>query len=738
MLPAGDGWSSERPPDELEAAQPPPEPVVDAELPAPGLVRGGPYHYARWDGRQRLPQVHADELLEALADDVLADGDIATALARLFRRGFPGAAGSSEPGIGGLSELRARLARARQEVLSRYALNDVLADVRQELDEIIATEQRGIDRRLAGTGRAAGPGARAQPAAQAGPGAGAQAAAGGDGLEELAAGVAARRQHELAQLPADTGGRIRGLQRYDFLEPEARQRFDDLVARLGGQLLDSYFEGLSDAIRGMTPEALASNREMVRDLNGLLQERLAGREPDVSQFLARHGAFFPGARTLDDIIDQLADRMAQMQSLMASLSPAQREELQDMLDALLRDDRLRWDLAQLAATLDQLLPDGLGQRVEFSGTQDLGLEGALEQLARVARMDHLAERMADLRSASELESIDAAELEALLDPAAAHDLRALQQMARQLEDAGYGERQGNRLQLTARGSRRLGQKVLDELFGRLQRDVFGAHPRAGSGPAGERTESSRPYEFGRPFDLDLQRTLANALARQENASRLRRASGVRSGRALSLAPSDFEVRETEDVARAATVLLVDMSRSMLLRGCFLAAKKVALALDMLIRTRYPHDDLHVVGFAYYAREIRAASLASLSWQGYEYGTNLQHGLLLARQLLARSHAANREIVVITDGEPTAHFERGQVEFSYPPTRRTIAETLKEVGRCTREGITINTFMLERSRALTEFVDRMTRLNKGRAFYASPEHLGEYVLVDYVGRKTARI
>ncbi|HET7677729.1 MAG TPA: VWA domain-containing protein, partial [Candidatus Limnocylindrales bacterium] len=221
-------------------------------------------------------------------------------------------------------------------------------------------------------------------------------------------------------------------------------------------------------------------------------------------------------------------------------------------------------------------------------------------------------------------------------------------------------------------------------------------------------------------------------ARAENAP------GRRAGRGLSLEPGDFAVQETEELTRASTVLLVDMSRSMLLRGCFLAAKKVAVALDTLIRTQFPRDELHVIGFAYYAREIRPGALATLSWHGYEYGTNLQHGLMQARRILARSHGGNREIIVITDGEPTAHFEDGQVEFSYPPTRRTIQETLREVGRCTREGITINTFMLERSRALAEFVGRMTQLNRGRAFYATPERLGEYVLVDYVGRKTRRV
>ena len=177
---------------------------------------------------------------------------------------------------------------------------------------------------------------------------------------------------------------------------------------------------------------------------------------------------------------------------------------------------------------------------------------------------------------------------------------------------------------------------------------------------------------------------------------------------------------------------------MLLRGCFVAAKKVAVALNTLIRTQFPRDHLSVIGFAYYAREIRPEALAELSWHGYEYGTNLQHGLMLARRILARHRAGNREIVVITDGEPTAHFEQGQVEFNYPPTRRTIQETLREVQRCTREGITINTFMLERSRSLAEFVALITRLNRGRAFYASPEHLGEYVLVDFVSRRTRKV
>jgi uncharacterized protein with von Willebrand factor type A (vWA) domain len=689
-----------------DRSAPPPEPA-----PAAGLAGGGPYRYTRWDGRQRLPELAADDVLDAVADDLLSEGELSDALARLFERGMRPPAGVPGERLAGLGELRRRLARARQELLARHGLGDVLAEVRRELEELLAIERRGIERRLGGANMAP-----AEPDTR---------------LRDLASDLASRRQAELDRLPAETGGRIRGLEDYDFLEPDARQRFDALLERLQRQMLGAYFEGLSDAIRGVTPDQLSQNREMVRDLNRLLQQRLSGNEPDVADFLARHGAFFPGARTLDDIIDQLAQRMSAMQSLMASLGADQRQQVQELLDSLLRDDRLRWDLAQLAGTLDQLLPNGLGERFDFHGPQELSLEEALQQLARLSEMDRLADRLEGAQSPAALQAIDPEELGRLLEPDAAGDLRALQQLSRRLEEAGYAERRGDRLQLTPRGSRRLGQRVLDQLFSRLQRDVFGGHERRSPGAAAERTESSRPYEFGRPFEIDLRRTLANAMARPGNV--VGRRAGT-SGRRLSIEPSDFEVHDLADVSRAATVLLVDMSRSMLLRGCFLAAKKVAMALDMLIRTQYPRDELRIVGFAYYAREIRPAGLASLSWQGYEYGTNLQHGLMVARQLLARSHAANREIVVITDGEPTAHFEHGQVEFSYPPTRRTIQETLREVGRCTREGITINTFMLERSRALTEFVERMTRQNRGRAFYATPEHLGEYVLVDYVDRR----
>ena len=551
-------------------------------------------------------------------------------------------------------------------------------------------------------------------------------------LQKLLRDVAAKRLDQLDALPRDVGARIRDLREYDFLEPDARARFDELVERLGKQVLDQFVGGMSDAIRSMTPEDLAANREMVRDLNELIRERIGGGDPDVRDFLAKHGRFFPGAQSFDDIIDQLAQRMAAMQSLMRSMSPEQRAELESMMEALLRDDRLLLDLAELASNLDMLMPGGLGDRVRFDGDESLTLDGALAQIARLQAMERLEDALTDVDAPGDLADIDRDQVRELLGDDAVRDLEVLDDLARRLEEAGYLTRDGEHLELTPRGSRKIGQKVLDDLFARLERDAFGGHRLDRGGRGGEREETTKPFEFGDPFHLDLRGTLGNALAREENAPVRRGARGVR------LTAADFEVYRTEQLTRTATVLLVDMSRSMLLRGCFLAAKKVAVALDTLIRTQYPRDHLTVIGFAYYAREIRPGALAELSWHGYEYGTNLQHGLLLARRILAREASANKEIVVITDGEPTAHFEDGQVEFSYPPTRRTISETLREVQRCTKEGITINTFMLERSRALAEFVAHMTKLNRGRAFYATPERLGEYVLVDFVGRRSKRV
>jgi uncharacterized protein with von Willebrand factor type A (vWA) domain len=356
----------------------------------------------------------------------------------------------------------------------------------------------------------------------------------------------------------------------------------------------------------------------------------------------------------------------------------------------------------------------------------MGLAEALAAIDRQQQYDAMEEALGAARDPDALAKVDADALRDLAGDDAIDDLDQLRELTRTLEEAGYLDRDGGRLELTPRAARKLGMRALTDIFGRLRREGFGGHviPQAGRG--GEPTDETKRYEFGDPFAVDINRTLFNAMAR----------SGP--GTPVRIGADDFEVSRTEETTTSSTVLLLDMSRSMLLRGCSSAAKKVAMALHTLIHTKYPRDRLYVVGFAYYARQLKPESIPTLSPYEFEYGTNLQHALIIARQLLGRSTGGNKEIVVITDGEPTAHIEHGQVEFAYPPTLRTVQSTLREVGRCTREGIVINTFMLERSRYLSEFVDLMSRINRGRAFYVEPEHLGEYVLVDYVNKKTKRV
>jgi uncharacterized protein with von Willebrand factor type A (vWA) domain len=680
------------------------------------------YRYSRWDGTQNLPPFDADDVLEALGDDVLAEGDIRRALQRLMQRGMSGRRGGDVPGIRQIME---RLRAQRQAELEQSNLGGVLDEIKERLDRIIGQEAEGIERRLHDA---------EQQALDAAPGEEQDQARMG---EQVLRRTAQQRRDRLDALPKDVSGRMHGLRDYEFMDPDARDAFNALSDELRQQMLETYFQGLKEGVQDVTPEDLAGVREMVKDLNELLEKHASGADTpdDFIQFMAKHGQYFPpGIENVDQLIDHMHRQASQMASLLNSMSPQMRSELQQMMDDLLRDDRLRWDMARLAGNLQALRPDqSFGEPYPFSGDEPMGLPQAMAAIDRQQRFDDMEQALAGARDPDALDRIDSELLRDLAGDQAEEDLDQLRELTRALEEAGYLERDGDRLELTPRGNRRIGQKVLDELFSRLDRDAFGGHRVDRTGHGGEREETSKPFEFGDPFHLDLRATLSNALMREENAP-----GGRPPGTAVKLRADDFEVYRTEHSTSASTVLLVDMSRSMLLRDCYLAAKKVAIALDTLIRTQYPRDSLAIVGFAYYARELRPEALAELSWHTYEYGTNLQHGLLLARRILARSRSANKEIVVITDGEPTAHFEDGQVEFSYPPTRRTIQETLREVVRCTKEGITINTFMLDRTPALTDFIGYVTELNRGRAFYAEPENLGEYVLVDFVKRRTQHL
>ncbi|HEV3348479.1 MAG TPA: VWA domain-containing protein [Methylomirabilota bacterium] len=658
--------------------------------------------YSRWDGSQRLDDLDADQLLDAMSDDLLSDGDPWSALRRLFQRGAKNPDGANLPG---LQDLLNRLRRQRQQQLDRYDLSSVLDDIKQKLDAIMKTEREGIERRVADAKERAQKGEAPESFKQA--------------MEQ----AAAEHRKTLDEMPESPAGRIQGLQNYEFMDPDAHRLFWELMKGLQQQMLQPFLSNMQKALGNMSPPDLERMREMLRDLNRMLQERAEGREPDFDAFKQKWGDHFPGAENLDQLMEQIAQQSGQMQSMLASMSPGQRRQLQDMMQSLfMQDERLEAELRQLGMNLSQLMPPPDGRRYNFRGDDDLTMKQAMELMDELRQLDELERQIQKVRDPNDLEKIDPEQVEELLGEEAKRDLERLREMTKKLEEAGYLERKGDRLELTARAIRKIGDKALRDIFGHLKRDRFGGHALERRGAGGDRTDQSKPYEFGDPFLLELRETLMNAVERNG------------AGIPVRLAPADFEVARTETQTHAATVLMLDMSRSMIFNGCFLPAKKVALALNALIRGQFPRDSLYIVGFSLYAREFSAAQLPHLAPGEWSVGTNMHAGFLLARQLLARHKGGNKQVIMITDGEPTAHMEGSEPEFAYPPTRRTLQETLKEVQRCTREDITINTFMLEQSHALTAFVEQMTRINRGRAFFATSDRLGEYVLVDFVRSK----
>jgi uncharacterized protein with von Willebrand factor type A (vWA) domain len=359
--------------------------------------------------------------------------------------------------------------------------------------------------------------------------------------------------------------------------------------------------------------------------------------------------------------------------------------------------------------------------MRFRGDEPLPLDGMSGLLDQLGDIDALENLLRNATSPGPLAEVDLDKVRELLDDDAARSLQQLANLAKELEEAGLIEQREGRMELTPKGIRRIGQRALGDLFRRLLQDRAGRHEIERAGFGHERSDEHKPYEYGDPFHLDVGRTLKNAITRQG------------SGTPVRVLPDDFEIERTEQLSRSATVLMLDVSLSMEMRGRFLAAKKVAMALHALISSQFPRDYLGMVSFGRVAREVKPTRLPEATWD-FEWGTNMQHALLLARQLLARQ-TGRKQIIMITDGEPTAHIlDNGEPFFDYPPDPRTIEMTLREVQRCTKDGIRINTFMLEDNFYLREFVERMMKMNRGRAFYTTPETLGDYVLVDFLDQK----
>ncbi|HZU68656.1 MAG TPA: VWA domain-containing protein [Ktedonobacteraceae bacterium] len=717
------------------------------------------YGYSRWDGTQRIEGLDADDILNALSDDYMEGGNLQQALQRLMRDGIRTEDGQRTMG---LREMLERMRNMRNQQLNRYNMaSGVMDDLRQKLEEIKQLERQGIQRRLdngsgqdqqssqpSGQQPSEGqeqdgqqqPSGRPQAGSQTPSGSqqsgqqgesGSQSGQSDEGSDDLTPEqkrkmlemIAKRKQDYLDKLPQDIPGQIKGLSEYDFMDDEAREKFKELLESLQQQMMQQFFQGMQQSLQSMTPEDIARLREMIRDLNKMLRERQQGLEPDFDSFMQKYGDYFPGVNSLDDLIEQMQQQMAAMQGIMDNLSPEQRQELQDLMEQLMGDDRIRVDLMELAQNLEAIAPmEDIRTRFPFRGGESLPFNEAMRMMSRLQQMEGLEDQLQEARRLDNLEAIDSEKVKDLLGDEEYQSIEQLKELMKVLEEAGYIQKKGNRWELTARGIRKIGQKALQDIFNKLKRDGFGRHISPFRGVGGERTDESKAYQFGDPFLLDLEKTLMNALHRR----------GV--GTPVTLQKEDFEVYRTEFTTQSSTVLMIDLSMSMVYNGCQPAAKKVAVALESLIRSQFPRDNLYVVGFSFLAREYKPEELVEMGRYDNSTGTNMAHGLMLARQLLARHRGVNKQIIMITDGGPTVWLENGEWQFGYPPNPFAEQQALLEVQRCTREGITINTFMLEDDRWMVAFVNQMASINHGRTFYADKNNLGEYLLVDYLNSK----
>ncbi len=664
------------------------------------------YTYRKWDGTQESTADDADAVLAQLTDDLLANGDLHEALQRMLNRGWRTPDGDQ---VQGLRDLLDQIRMERTEQLERGDLGGAYREIAEELESVVTEERAGIDRLEE------------------------EASSSGDERRRSVTDeVATERRMQLDLLPSDLAGTVRELQHYEFVSSEAREHFEELMERLRQEVAKTYFDQMSEALANPDPEQLAHMREAFDALNRMLEQREAGEpiDPSFESFMERFGDLFPqNPSNLDELLEQLAAGMAAAQAMWNSMSPEQRAQLQGLAQSLLEDLDLRWQVDRLASNLQKALPGaGWDQRYRFGGDEPLSMSEGADAAARLRDLDELEEFLRAANSPASLSEVDMDKVRRHLGDDAADSLERLASLAKQLSDAGLVDQREGRFELTPKGIRRIGQQALSDLFDQLEKDRVGTHRTTWTGTGHDREETTKAYEFGDPFNLDLSRTVHNAVRR----------SGT--GLPVRLTPDDFEVIETEALSRSATVLLLDLSLSMPMRDNFVPAKKMALALHTLIASRFPRDYLGLVGFSEVARTIEPEDLPTVSWD-YVYGTNLQHGLILARKMLAHQQGT-KQVILVTDGEPTAHVipdAHGvgyDVFFNYPPVPETLEVTLAEVLRCTRAGITINTFLLDPDRGLQGFIEQLARINRGRTFTTSPDELGDYVLVDFLAHKTA--
>jgi len=645
--------------------------------------------YRKYSGGDPLaPPVDLGEALDAIGEDVMAGYSPERAMREFLRRG-----GRDQRG---LDDLARQVAEKRRELTQRHNLDGTLQQVRELLDTAVLEERKQLARDV-----------------------------------EMDDADRAFREMQLDSLPPNTAAAVTELSAYDWQSREAREAYDEIKDLLGRELLDQRFAGMKQALEGATDEDRAAIKEMLDDLNELLEKHARGEDTqaDFDEFMAKHGDQFPeNPQNIDELLDSLAQRSAAAQRMLNSMTPEQRQELMELSAQAFGSPELMDSLARLDANLQGLRPgedwDGSEQ---FGGEQGLGLGDGTGVLQDLAELDQLSEQLSQSYAGSRLDDIDLDALARQLGEEAAVDARTLREIEQALRDSGQLERGSDGdLRLTPKAMRQLGKALLKDVAQRLsgrtgERDV------RRSGAAGELTGASRTWEFGSTEPWDIPRTITNAVVRE--------AGEGRAGRGVRLTLDDLEVQETEARTQAAVALLVDTSFSMAMDGRWVPMKKTALALHTLLRSRFRNDALQLVGFGRAARTMEIEELTALDAM-WDKGTNLHHGLLLANRFFRKHPDAQPVLLIVTDGEPTSHLEPGgEVYFSYPPHPLTIAYAVRELDNARRLGAQTTFFRLGEDPGLARFVDSMARRADGRVVAPELDDLGAAVVGSYLGSRS---
>lgn len=659
------------------------------------------YGYRRFGEDDDFDDLDIEELLAHLADDFMESGDLDEAMDRLLREGYVNDEGER---IEGLRELLEQTRRRRRELeqqadpegeMQRYRdwLNDIEAIEGRELDQLLdEAETSGDERR-----------------------------------QEVTRDLVDQKKMQRELMSNRLAERLGEYRNYDFVSSEAREEFEEMMSELERDVLDTYFQQSKEFMGRPDPEELARMREMMDALSTMIEQDRRGEEidPSFESFMEKFGDFFPGAESLEDVIRMMAERAAAAEAMFNSLSSEQQGELRAMFDQMMQDMDLNFSMNRLVSNLRMATPDiDWNQAHRMRGRSGSPFSQVASVAEQLGELRGLEEFLGQSRPAQSLPEVDIEAVRRNLGDDAARHVQRLQKALQGLKDQGFIDRTSNQLKLSAKGIRKIGQIALRDLFKQLRDSpTIGGHPVATLARGGDREETAKPWEPGEPFALHLPRTLRNALLRQGPGTPVR------------LHPDDFEVEEYEATRRSATVFAIDLSLSMAMRGNLVPAKKMVLALTQLIRSKFPRDFVAVVGFGEKAQELKIEDIPALTID-YNYGTNLQHALALSRFLL-RNERGERQVVVVTDGEPTAHLTAsGEPFFSWPPVHETLEKTMAEVLRCTKARITINTFALDIERSQFPFVEQIAKVNGGRLFYTDVDDLGTYALDDFVKHRRA--